>query len=93
MRVLNHFHHPNENMQMLAPMGVLTFVSACPQQSGQPTIKTSGHFYTCMQSHLETFYPTAQKSYPKFRNPRTTLASSIFLSILTNHTTKVELCS
>ena len=27
---------------------------------------------TCLQSHLQTSPPTPQKSYPKFRNPRTT---------------------
>ena len=26
----------------------------------------------CLQSHLQTSPPTPQKSYPKFRNPRTT---------------------
>ena len=27
--------------------------------------------HTCLQSHLPTSPPTPQKSYPKFRNPRT----------------------
>ena len=28
--------------------------------------------HTCLQSHLQTSPPTPQKSYPKFRDPRTT---------------------
>ena len=35
---------PNENMRMLALMGVLAFVSAHVQHSVQPTIDTSGKF-------------------------------------------------
>ena len=31
---------------------------------------------TCLQSHLQTSPPTPQKSYPKFRNPRTTFENN-----------------
>jgi hypothetical protein len=30
----------------------------------------------CLQSHLQTSPPTPQKSYPKFRNPRTTFENT-----------------
>jgi hypothetical protein len=30
----------------------------------------------CLQSHLQTYTPTPQKSYPKFRNPRTTFENT-----------------
>ena len=32
--------------------------------------------HTCLQSHLQTSPPTPQKSYPKFRNPRTTFENT-----------------
>ena len=33
---------------------------------------------TCLQSHLQTSLPTPQKSYSKFRNPRTTFQNTPF---------------
>ena len=36
-------------------------------------VQAPGNFWhTCLQSHLQTSPPTPQKSYPKFRNPKTT---------------------
>ena len=34
--------------------------------------------HTCLQSHIQTSPPTPQKSYTKFRNPRTTFEISPF---------------
>jgi hypothetical protein len=56
----------------LTPMGVLAPVSAQRDTPLSPP-STSAEIFrrTCLQSHLQTSPPTPQKSYPKFRNPRT----------------------
>ena len=38
--------------------------------------KKSAHADECLQSHLQTSPPTLQKSYQKFRNPRTTFENT-----------------
>ena len=57
----------------LAPMGVLAPGSAHARPSdGPPSTLAEIFRHTCLQSHLQTSPPTPQKSYLKFRNPRTT---------------------
>ena len=59
----------------LAPMGVLAPGSAHGRPYptlGPPSTLAKILWHTCLQSHLQTSPPTPQKSYPKFRNPRTT---------------------
>jgi hypothetical protein len=58
----------------LALMGVLTPGSAHARPSARPPINTTRKYFrcTCLQSHLQTSPPTPQKSYLKFRDPRTT---------------------
>ena len=50
----------------VTPMGVLAPGSA----HARPWAEIVGR--TCLQNHLRTSPPTPQKSYPKFRDPRTT---------------------
>ena len=58
----------------LAPMGVLAPGSAHARPSACPPSTPAEIFRrTCLQSYLQTSHPNPQKSYPKFRNPRTTL--------------------
>ena len=57
----------------LEPMGVLALRSATRDPPlGPPSTLAEIFRYTSLQSHLQTSPPTPQKSYPKFRNPRTT---------------------
>ena len=61
----------------LASMGVLAPGSAHARPSARPPIDTRKKFrHTCLHSHLQTSPPTPQKSYQKFRNPRTTFENT-----------------
>ena len=61
----------------LAPMGVLFSGSAHARPSALPPIDVAEiSRRTCLQIHLQTSPPTPQKSYPKFRNPRTTFGNT-----------------
>ena len=61
----------------LAPRGVLAPGSAHARPSAQPPIDTSGNISVHVsKGHLQTSPPTPQKSYPKFRNPRTTFENT-----------------
>ena len=43
---------------------------------GPPSTWAEISRHMCLQSHLQTSPPTPQKSYPKFRNPRTTFENN-----------------
>jgi hypothetical protein len=63
----------------LAPMGVLAprlsrARLTCPLVP--PSTRAEIFRRSCVQSHLQTTHPTSQKSYPKFRNPRTTFQNT-----------------
>ena len=62
----------NPKFCLFPPMGVFAPRLRTLDVSARSPIDTSGNFRrTCLQSHLQTSPPTPQKSYPKFRNPRT----------------------
>ena len=61
----------------LAPMGVLVPGSAHARPSTQPPIDTSGNIPAHMSAESPSnISPNPQKSYPKFRNPRTTFGNT-----------------
>jgi hypothetical protein len=61
----------------LAPMWVLSPMSAYERHS-QPRIKSNRHcLCTCLQSHLQSSPSTPQQSVSKFRNPRTSFENTL----------------
>ena len=63
----------------LTPIGVLAHRLRTLDRSLVPPSAWAEIFRcTCLQSHLQTSPPTPQKSYPKFRNPRTTFENTPF---------------
>ena len=56
----------------LAPMGVLAHrLRTLDRSLVLPSTRAEIFRRTCLQSHLQISPPTPQKSYQKFRNPRT----------------------
>ena len=61
----------------LTPMGVLAHsLRTLDRLHFPPSAWVEIFRCTCLQSHLQTPPPTAQKSYPMFRNPRKTFEST-----------------
>ena len=61
----------------LTPIGVLAHRLRTLDRSLVPPSTEAEIFRrTCLQSQLQTSPPTPQKSYPKFRNPRTTFENA-----------------
>ena len=75
-----------ENKFPLTAMGVLVLHLLMLDGFARPPIASNGIFcHTCLQSQIQTYPPTPQKSYPKLRNPRTIFVNTPFVRPTVNN--------